>query len=125
MDRRLLSARTQLMAVLVLLLALPWSFVEASRSPAERWRAMIVSLPPGTPLEVRLPDGTRVTGLLAEVTAQGFTLTGESAAASRTFSYQDPKVVTKVKNWKPGKKLLVVILVSTAVVFTLVAMSAR
>jgi hypothetical protein len=125
MARRVLPARSGLVAILVLLLALPSAPVQASAVPAERWRAMIASLPPGTPLEVRLQDGTRVTGRLARVTAEGFALTGESAADSRTFRYQDPKLVTKAKNWKPGKKLLIVILVSFAALFTLVAMSRR
>lgn len=121
----LLPARTGLVALLVLLLALPTSPAEGGRRPADKWRAMIASLQPGTPLEVRLRDGMRVTGVLVDVTNEGFTLAGQSARDSMTFRYQDPKVVKKVKNWKPGKTLMIVILGSAAVVFTLVALSKR
>ena len=86
---------------------------------------MITSLQPGTPLEVRLHDGTRVIGVLTAVTDEGFTLSGASAADSMTFRYQEPKVVKKVKNWKPGKTLLIVILVSFALVFTVAVWSLR
>jgi hypothetical protein len=103
MTMRLLPARTGLVAVLVLLLALPSPPVEAGGRSADKWRAMITSLQPGTPLEVRLHDGTRVTGVLAHVTDEGFTLKGESARDSMTFRYEEPKVVKKVKNWKPGQ----------------------
>jgi hypothetical protein len=121
----LLPARTGLVAVLVLLLALPSSPVEAGRRPADKWRAMITSLQPGTPLEVRLHDGMRVTGVLAHVTDEGFTLKGESARDSMTFRYEDPKVVKKVKNWKPGKALTIVLLASVAAVFTYLALFVR
>jgi hypothetical protein len=112
----LLPARTGLVAVLVLLLALP-ATVEAGRRPAEKWRAMITSLQPGTPLEVRLQNGTRVFGVLGRVSNDGFTLTGASADDSMTFSYHEPKVIKKIKNWKPGKTLTIVILASTAAGF--------
>ena len=121
----LLPARTGLVAVLVLLLALASSPVEAGRRPADKWRAMITSLQPGTPLEVRLHNGTRVTGVLADVTDEGFTLTGGSGADSMTFRYQEPKIVKKVKNWKPGKTLAIVSLASFAVGFTLLVLSKR
>jgi hypothetical protein len=125
MTSRLLSARAGIVATLVLLLSLPSSPVEAGRRPTEKWRAMIGSLPPGTPLEVRLHDGTLCVGVLTHVTDEGFTLVGESAFESVTLRYQDPKVVKKVKNWKPGKTLTIVILVSAAAGFTLLAMSKR
>ena len=119
MTMRLLPARTGLVAVLALLLALPATTIEAGRHPAEKWRAMITSLQPGTPLEVRLENGTRVTGVLGNVSNEGFTLTGASADDSMTFSYQEPKVIRKIKNWKPGTTLTIVILASTAAAFVI------
>ena len=88
--------------------------VLAQRAPtsADRWHAVAAGLGAGTPIEVRLRDGSKVRGTLVSVdeTAMQVLPFTRVPVPVQTVGFRDVDVLDQWrKGWSPGAKTLIVV----------------
>lgn len=96
-------------------------FGQSPAAPARSVEEQIRAIPPNSPVELRLVDGSKLRGWVSDVSDTGFVLTQErkSRLEKRQIAFQQAQSVKLVKSVKPShttRNILIGIGVGVAVV---------
>lgn len=103
---------------------------QSPTAPSRSVEEQVRTIPPNSPVELRLVDGTKVRGWVSDVSATGFVLTQQSKGQleKKQIAFQQTRSVKQVKSVKPShttRNILIGVGIGVAVVAVLMLSLAK